>query len=98
MPQRTDIETLVLETVRKLAQDFDWESLKEPQADTALYGASGPLDSMGLVNLVSDLEDAVAEKYKTTISLADDKAMSAQRSPYRSIASLTDAVSERIHS
>jgi len=98
MPPRKEIENLVLETVRRLAEDFEFDGLKEPHAETALYGANGPLDSMGLVNLVSDLEDAVAEKYKTPISLADEKAMSAQRSPYRSVTSLTDAVVERMPS
>ena len=33
---------------------------------------------MALVNLIADLEDAVAEQFDASITLADEKAMSAQ--------------------
>jgi len=96
MPPKTEIEHLVIETVHRLAEDFELAALQVPTSETALYGREGPLDSMGLVNLISDLEDAVAEKYNTHISLADEKAMSAERSPYRSVESMTDAILERM--
>lgn len=96
MPDINDIQTLVIENVRRLAQDFEIKNLAEVTADTRLYGEGGPLDSMALVNLVADLEDAVAEKYSHSISLADESAMSAKRSPFRSVASLAEAIIERI--
>ena len=96
MPPKKEIEHLVIETIHRLAEDFELAALQAPTSETALYGTKGPLDSMGLVNLISDLEDAVAEKYNTNISLADDKAMSAERSPYRSVESMTDAILERM--
>ena len=53
---------------------------------------------MALVNLIADLEEAVAEKFGQTIALADEKAMSAKHSPYRSVSSLTGAIAERLQS
>jgi acyl carrier protein len=96
MPDRPDIEALILESVRLLAEDFELNALRHPSADTRLYGDGGALDSMALVNLIADVEDAVDAKFGASIALADEKAMSARRSPYRSVASLTDAVMERI--
>lgn len=96
MPSRTDIETLVIESVRLLADDFEIPSLHAPNANTALYGTDAPLDSMALVNLIADIEDAVAEKFDASIALADEKAMSAKNSPFRDVASLATAVAERI--
>jgi len=96
MPEKKEIETLVIETVRQLAADFDYPALREPSTATALYGDGGPLDSMDLVNLIADLEGAVAMHFGVTISLTDEKAMSAKNSPYRSIASMADAIEERI--
>lgn len=96
MPDRTAIEALILESVRLLAEDFELHALKNASAETPLYGEGGALDSMALVNLIADVEDALSEKFDLSIALADEKAMSARHSPYRSVASLTDAVLERI--
>ncbi|MFT5836590.1 MAG: acyl carrier protein [Candidatus Azotimanducaceae bacterium] len=95
MPERTAIEALILESVKMLAEDFELDALKSPTTDTALYGEGGALDSMALVNLIADVEEALAEKHHIVIALADEKAISAKNSPYRSVRSLTDAVIER---
>lgn len=96
MPDKKDIEALVLESVQLLAEDFELDTLKAPNCDSTLYGEGGTLDSMALVNLIADVEEAVAEKYSASIALADEKAMSAKNSPYRSVASLAEAVIERM--
>jgi acyl carrier protein len=98
MPDRPAIEALILESVQMLAQDFELDALKSPTPDTALYGEGGALDSMALVNLIADIEEALSEKFNLSIALADEKAMSARNSPYRSVCSLTDAVIERMPS
>ena len=98
MPDRQAIETLILDSVKMLAEDFDLETLKQPTTGATLYGENGALDSMALVNLIADIEDALAAQYTVSIALADEKAMSAKNSPYRSVTSLTDAVMERLPS
>lgn len=97
MPERSEIEALVVETVRLLAADFEIDTLGAPQGNTPLYGSDGPLDSMALVNLIADLEDAVAERFEASITLADEKAMSARHSPFRDVNSLTSAIAERMN-
>lgn len=96
MPEKIEIQSLVIESVRRLADDFEIHALQEASASTSLYGANGALDSMALVNLIADLEDEVAAKYQCAISLADERAMSAKRSPYQSIDTLTEAIIERL--
>ncbi|PDH29528.1 MAG: hypothetical protein CNC89_02695 [Puniceicoccaceae bacterium MED-G31] len=98
MPDRIEIEALVLKSVSQLAEDFEISALENPQLDSPLYGEGGALDSMALVNLIADIEEAVAESYKANIVLADDKSMSAQRSPFRNVDSLIDTLLERIQS
>ena len=98
MPDRIEIEALVLKSVSQLAEDFEITTLENPQLNSLLYGEGGALDSMALVNLIADIEEAVAESYKANIVLADDKAMSAQRSPFRNVDSLIDTLLERIQS
>ena len=98
MSEKKAIEALIIDSVKSLAEDFQIDSLINPDAATLLYGIDGPLDSMALVNLVADIEDAISEKFSVFISLADEKAMSARHSPYRSVTSLADAVLERMPS
>ena len=82
MPSPEAVEVLVIESVRLLAEDFDLVALKDPNAESALYGNDGVLDSMALVNLLADVEDAVSEQFGAAIALADEKAMSARHSPF----------------
>ena len=98
MSKKEDIEALIIESVRLLAEDFEIESLESPNSATLLYGIGGSLDSMALVNLIADIEDAISEKFSISISLADEKAISARLSPYRSVTSLAEAVIERMPS
>ena len=51
-------------------------------------GGGGLLDSMGVVILLSDLEEQLDDKYDVMISLANDSTMSKTRSPFRSVKSL----------
>jgi acyl carrier protein len=63
--------------------------------DTEIFGPAGHVDSMGLVSLLLDIEDALLEK-DIEISLNDERAMSAKNSPFRSVASLTDYIMEQL--
>jgi acyl carrier protein len=96
MPTSKEVEVLVIESVRLLAEDFDLVALQQPSAESALYGNDGVLDSMALVNLLADVEDAVSEQFGAAIALADEKAMSARHSPFLTIKTLAQAVLERI--
>jgi acyl carrier protein len=96
MPDSAEIESLVIKSVQMLAKDFEIDALTEPTTDSLLYGEGGPLDSMALVNLVADIEDALHEEYSVNVTLTDEKALSAKRSPFRSIANLCNAITERM--
>jgi acyl carrier protein len=57
---------------------------------TRLFG--GALDSVGLVSLIVELEQQIADRDEGSITIADDRAMSQKRSPFRTIGSLADYV------
>lgn len=64
--------------------------------DAVLLGAGG-LDSFGLVNLVVALEQQIEDEYGVTLTLADERAMSHRRSPFRSVNTLRDYVAELLN-
>jgi acyl carrier protein len=60
--------------------------------DTALFGENGALDSLGLVNLIVATEQRIEEDFGVSISLADERAMSQARSPFRTVDSLVNYI------
>ena len=65
--------------------------VKSPE--TILFGKSGRLDSLGLVSFIVAVEQNIQDEFGTEITLADERAMSQQHSPFRSIGALSDYVS-----
>ncbi len=82
-----EIEAVVLDVLRELNLFRDAEQQLELRLDAPLFGGDGPLDSLGLVALAMDIEDAFAE-LGMDISLSDERAMSQQQSPFRDVSSL----------
>jgi hypothetical protein len=64
--------------------------------DTVLYGSSGSLDSLGLVSLILEVEEAVNAQCGTQLVLADAQAMSQKRNPFRDVQSMADYVMRRL--
>jgi hypothetical protein len=58
--------------------------------DARLLGSDAPLDSLGLVTVLAGFEAAVNDAFGTDIVLADERAMSLERSPFRTVSSLID--------
>lgn len=62
-----------------------------------IFGPGSPLDSLGLVNFLADLEYTIETQFGRTVILASDRAMSRTRSPFRDIDTLTDYVVEELN-
>jgi acyl carrier protein len=58
--------------------------------DTIVFAEDGKLDSLGLVNLISAVEQHIMDITGDEVVLASESAMSRKRSPYRSVAALAD--------
>ena len=86
---REELIDLILETAKDVGEQESL-SIQELTADTVLYGDGGVLDSMALVSLVIAVEQAIEDKYEQSVGLADEKAMSQSRSPYRSASRLAE--------
>lgn len=79
---------LVLSALQEIAEDTDNELLKNCSSKTKLFGSNGVLDSMGIVFLVSEIEDLISDEFDVDVTLADEKAMSQITSPFRSVETL----------
>ncbi len=89
---REDITQIVLSAYTGLAEDMGLELAVKPDEETRLYGAKSGLDSIALVNLIADIEDSISSELGKDIILADERAMSQTRSPFRRVGSLVDYI------
>jgi len=59
-----------------------------------LLGHDSPLDSIGLVTLIVDVEQRLLTDFDLSVTLASEKAMSRRHSPFRTVGSFADYICE----
>jgi acyl carrier protein len=89
--ERSRILAIVLEAMAQANRSRVPEQQLDASPDAAIFGAPSPLDSLGLVALLIDIEEAF-DRAGHPIVLSDERAMSQARSPFRSVSSLTDYI------
>lgn len=90
---KEQILELIIKSVKKTVAETGTATLQEITFNSPLYGRNGVLDSLGLVQLIADLEEEIYQSASTQITIADERAMSMKISPFRSVSSLADYVS-----
>ncbi|MCK4774962.1 MAG: hypothetical protein KAT30_09250 [Candidatus Krumholzibacteria bacterium] len=64
--------------------------------DTTLFGEGATLDSIGLVNLIVATEQRLLEDLDVSVTIANERAISREKSPFRSVDMLAEYVEELI--
>lgn len=78
-----------LDEINQLLPD---ENKIEKKEDTVLYGANSRLDSLGLVNLIVAVEQAIQDELGQSVDLTDEKALSQKNSPFLTVKTLSDYI------
>ena len=86
----------LLETIYKSLDEIN-ENLNDAKKlikdkNTVLFGKDGQLDSLGLVNLLVTIEQNIEDEFDASLTLADERAMSQEHSPFRTVGSLVDYI------
>ena len=87
-----EIEAVVLQAMRTLNLARRPEGLLQVSPTAPLFGAGSPLDSMGLLTLLIEVEEALQDAGED-VTLSDARAVSRDRSPFRDVPSLVDFIS-----
>lgn len=82
-----EIQAVVLDVLHDLNLVREADQQLQISPESPIFGSDGQLDSMELVALAMDIEDAFAER-GIDISVSDEKAMSDKHSPFRDVPSL----------
>ena len=93
MNENETIIQILFDVIDEVNQEFPEEQRLEKSIDTVLFGKSGKLDSLGLVNLIVAIEQRIEEEFRVLITLADERAISQKHSPFRTLGTLADYIS-----
>ena len=92
--EKEQIAQLIFNAIDEVNQLLPEQEWLVKSIDTVLFGNKGKLDSLGLVNLIVDIEQKIEEAFEIPITLADERALSQKRSPFRTIGTLADYIEE----
>jgi acyl carrier protein len=87
---RKELIALIIKMLQEIDMHQAGEIPRDVESETPLFGQEGILDSVGLVTLIVTVEQAIEDTFGVSVSLADEKAMSQQYSPYRTIATMAE--------
>jgi len=90
---QSEIQELVLRAIRNINMARKPEAQLEAAPTARLFGGGSPLDSLGLVSLLIDIEEALQDRGHN-VTLSDARAMSQSRSPFRSVDALVAYIHE----
>ena len=93
---QNEIQEVVLRAIRNINMARKPEAQLEASPTARLFGAGSPLDSLGLVSLLIDIEEALQDRGQN-VTLSDAKAMSQARSPFRSVDALVTYIQQSLH-
>lgn len=86
---------LIIANVQELLSESDEQvhvAAEELNEATRLIGQQGILTSLELVTLLFNVEQTICDELNAVITLADERAMSQEKSPFRTIGSLAQYV------
>jgi acyl carrier protein len=88
MSKREQVMQLLRECVAEYGEQTGGEyDLKD---ETPLIGPDSPVDSLGLVMIITGFECKLNETFNAEVVLASEKAMSMNRSPFRTLGAMAD--------
>jgi acyl carrier protein len=83
----------VLSSIDELNGQLPKDAKLGKSLDTALFGGNGSLDSLGLVSLVTTVEQNIEENFGVTVTLLDDISVIEGENPFKTVKTLSDYVS-----
>lgn len=91
--QKIDIVEIIISSLKQIISEQDPELPTDHfDKSTQLFGPGSLLDSMAMVSLIVDVEQKLQEKLDMDITIADERAMSMERSPFRTVEALAEYI------
>jgi acyl carrier protein len=89
-----EIVQVILDASRRVMEDLPPEERKAFTPSSKLIGGDSPLDSLGLVGLVIEVQEAVRTNFGAEVQLADERALSQPVNPFSTVSALAQYVQQ----
>jgi acyl carrier protein len=93
---RNQVFKIIESAVTEMNEELDYDSLREVNDDTPLFGGEDGVDSLSLVSIIISIESGIFNELDKSVTLADEKAMSMHNSPYRTVGTLLNFAMQRL--
>lgn len=97
MADQERVQKAVYRAVDELNKQLPKGISVDKSPDAVLYGKTGKLESIDVVTLIMEVEDQIKSEFGASITIADDRAMSRENSPFLTVGTLTDYVAELLN-
>lgn len=94
MDSKSRANQIILDVVKELNVHLPNERRLEESASGVLFGRNSKLTSLELVQLIVAVEEKIEVEFGTTITIADERAMSEESSPFATVGTLGEYVSQ----
>ena len=94
---REKIQEIVFNCTKEFFENSDHELNTTISDKFRLIGDSSPLDSLGLVSLIVEIEESINDGFDAELVLASEKAMSARTSPFINLEKLILFIEEELN-
>jgi acyl carrier protein len=94
---REKIQEIVFNCTKDFFENSDYKLTTSIDKNFRLIGDSSPLDSMGLVSLIVEVEESINDDFDVELVLASEKAMSARTSPFINLETLIIFIEEELN-
>ncbi|MBL0305009.1 MAG: hypothetical protein IPQ25_02950 [Chitinophagaceae bacterium] len=92
-----EVLKLIYDSIDEMNLDLEDAEKISKTEETLIFGTGDSLDSLQLVNLITIIEQKLEEETGDFISLADEKAMSLDESPFKTVGSLKNYINTLIN-
>jgi len=93
MVEKEKILNSIYQAVDEVNEQLSEDQQLEKSPDTVLLGESGQLESIDLVNILVATEENVESTFGVPISITDERAVSEKNSPFKTIGTLCEFIS-----
>lgn len=80
-----EILKIIYESIDELNSDLDTEYRIQKNEDSVIFGMNSTIDSIGLVNFITIVEQKIEDETGKYITIANEQAMSMENSPFKTV-------------
>ena len=96
MTEITKVTQAVMDAIDELNEQLPKEERLEKSIDTPLFGSGGNLDSLGLVSLITSVEQKIEETIGVNLTLLEDIAVLEDENPFENVNTLAGYINSII--